>query len=267
MNVLKARNGEENMLCIKAIFIGTMLLLASVVPAIAATNDNDNVSKLISNGAGKAMAVPDVVTITLGVETRNASASVAASENALLMNRTVSALLSAGVSRKDIQTSSYSLAAQTEDNQAASSGTGNKTRPPDFIAANLVTVRMNVSEDIGKVLDAAIAVGSNSVAGISFELRDDKQKIDQALSEAILDASRKAEVMAVAAGVKLGRVLEISEGYSFTSSNAPMAAYSVAAATTPVLPGELEISASVTMTYEITKIVKQYNEADSAAGD
>ena len=238
---------------IKAIFLGTMLLLVSAMPAIAADNGNDNVSKLISDGDGKVMAPPDVVTITLGVETRNASASVAAAENAILMNRTVNALLLAGMNKKDIQTSRYSLAAQTEDNQADSSGTGNKTKPPDFIASNLVTLKVNVSEDIGMVLEAALAAGSNSFVGISFELRDEKPKMDQALAEAILDANRKAEVMAAAAGVKLGRILEISEGYGFTSSIAPMAAYSTKADATPVLPGELEISASVTMTYEITK--------------
>ena len=77
--------------------------------------------------------------------------------------------------------------------------------------------------------------------------------MDKALANAVNDSRRKAEIMAGTAGVKLGKILELSEGYGYTSSNAPRAAYSVAEATTPVLPGEMEITASVTVTYEITK--------------
>ena len=229
---------------------GLMLLLALALPAQAA--GNDNVSKIICNGEGKTTAAPDIVTITLGVETRNVNASAAAAENAKLMNSTINALLSAGLNKKDIQTSQYSLTTQPEDNPVPASATKNKT-PPVFVATNQVTAKMNVSEDIGKVLDAATAAGSNSVMGISFDLRDPKPQMDKALANAVNDSRRKAEIMAGTAGVKLGKILELSEGYGYTSSNAPRAAYSVAEATTPVLPGEMEITASVTVTYEITK--------------
>jgi uncharacterized protein YggE len=239
------------MLHLKAFLLCMALLLAFAMPSSAA--GNDNASKLICKGEGKAVAVPDIVAITLGVETRNASASAAAAENAMLMNSTVNALLSAGVDKKDILASRYSLATQTEDRPVDSTGAENQNAPPVFVATNQVTARMNVSEGIGKVLDAAYAAGSNNVVGISFELRDEKPYVDQALADAIRDASRKAEVMASEAGVKLGKILEVSESYSFTSSSAPMAAYKVEAATTPILPGEIEVSASVTMTYEITK--------------
>jgi uncharacterized protein YggE len=230
--------------------LGLMFLLALALPAQAA--GNDNVSKIICNGEGKTTAAPDIVTITLGVETRNVSASAAAAENAKLMNSTINALLSAGLNKKDIQTSQYSLTTQPEDNPVPASATKNKT-PPVFVATNQVTAKMNVTENIGKVLDAATAAGSNSVMGISFDLRDPKPQMDKALANAVNDSRRKAEIMAGTAGVKLGKILELSEGYGYTSSNAPRAAYSVAEATTPVLPGEMEITASVTVTYEITK--------------
>ena len=230
--------------------LGLMFLLALALPAQAA--GNDNVSKIICNGEGKTTAAPDIVTITLGVETRNVSASAAAAENTKLMNSTINALLSAGLNKKDIQTSQYSLTTQPEDNPVPASATKNKT-PPVFVATNQVTAKMNVTENIGKVLDAATAAGSNSVMGISFDLRDPKPQMDKALANAVNDSRRKAEIMAATAGLKLGKILELSEGYGYTSSNAPRAAYSVAEATTPVLPGEMEITASVTVTYEITK--------------
>lgn len=232
--------------------LGLMFLLALAIPVYAA--GNDNVSKIICNGEGKTTAAPDVVTITLGVETRNVSASVAAAENAKLMNSTINALLSAGLKKNDIQTSHYSLTTQTEDNPVTTTGATKNKTPPEFVATNQVTAKMNVTENIGKVLDAVTAAGSNNIVGISFDLRDPKPQMDKALANAVNDSRRKAEIMAMAAGVKLGRILELSEGYGYTSSNAPRAAFSLAAAPTPVLPGEMEITASVSVTYEITKL-------------
>lgn len=231
--------------------LGVMFLLAIALPVQAA--GNDNVSKIICNGEGKTTAVPDIVTITLGVETRNVSASVAAAENAKLMNGTINALLAAGLNKKDIQTSQYSLTTQTEDNPVPTGGATKNKTPPVFVATNQVNAKMNVSENIGKVLDAATAAGSNNVMGISFDLMDPKPQMDKALANAVNDSRRKAEIMAMAAGVKLGKILELSEGYGYTSSNAPRAAFSLSAASTPVLPGEMEITASVTVTYEIAK--------------
>lgn len=235
-------------------FLGLMLALAFVLPA--STAENENLSKLVCNGEGKATAVPDLAIITLGVETHNVSAASAVSENAVLMNSTVNALLKAGLKKKDIQTRRYALSTKTEDNTVPAqmdSMPKNKTLL-EFIATNQVTAKMNVTDDVGKVLDAAISAGSNNVLGISFDLLNPKPEMDKALANAVDDSKRKADTMAKAAGVKLGKILQISEGYSFTSSSAPRAAYSLAAeAPTPVLPGELEVTASVTVTYEISK--------------
>jgi uncharacterized protein YggE len=233
------------------IILGLLMLLAATYPASA--QGNENVSKLIVQGEGKVLAAPDMVTIVLGVETTNASAAGAAAENAIAMNNTTSALLAAGIEQKDIQTSTYSLTTKPEEEPVAASSTKTtETKPPQFIATNRVTVRMNSTDDIGKVLDAAIAAGSNNIQSISFDLRDPAPTKDMALTMAIEDAMRKAEVAAAAAGVSLGKILEVSEGYSFVSARSDVVAFSAAAPTTPIQPGEMEVTASVTMTYEIS---------------
>lgn len=235
--------------------LGLMLLVASVLPAAA--QDDVNVSKLTVQGEGKVLAAPDIAIIVLGVETRNASAAGAVAENAILMNSTKKALMDAGIAEKDIQTSTYRLSTREEEPPIISRAetgiaeSGNVT-PPEFIATNRVTVRINDTRIVGQVLDAAIAAGSNNIQSISFDLSDPAPEKDRALAMAIEDASRKAEVAASAAGVELGRIVEISEGYSFVSARSEVA-YSLAAApTTPISPGELEVTASVTMTYEIS---------------
>jgi uncharacterized protein YggE len=228
--------------------LGFALLLAAA-PVHAA--DNCNVSKLVVSGDGKVSATPDQATIVLGVETRNVSASVAAAENAKLMNKTVNALLSAGINKSDIQTSTYSLSLPTENGPMPTSAKGNTTKPLQFVATNQVTVRTNDTQGVGTVLDAAISAGSNSIQSVSFDLRDSKPQMDRALKLAIEDAQRKAKVIASAAGVKLGKILEVSGGYSYT---APAASYDLlaAAAPTPILPGQMDVTASISITYEIS---------------
>ncbi len=226
------------------VFLGLMLLLAAASLASAA---EDNASKLIVQGEGKVSAAPDMVTIVLGVETHNASAAGAAVENARLMNETVNALLDAKIAKKDIQTSRYSLTTAPQEEPKAAR---EKPKPPEFIATNQVTVRLNDTSAVGNVLDAAVAAGSNSIQEVTFDIRDPQPEKDQALALAIKDARRKAEVAAAAAGVKLGKALEISEGYGFVALGARSAVFADAA--TPIQPGEMEITASVTVTYEIS---------------
>lgn len=230
------------------VLLSLAVLIASTLPAGAA--GDENASKIIVNGEGKVIAVPDMAVVVLGVETRNASAEKAARENAELMNETISALLTAGIAEKDIQTSQFSLT--TNRDQSPYSTSEGEPLPLEFIATNRVSVRLNDTQEIGMVLDAAVSAGSNSIQSISFDLQDSQPQEDLALSRAVDDAQRKAQIVADAAGVQLGRILEISEGYGYTSSRNEVAFAYAAAPTTPISPGELEITASVTATYEIS---------------
>jgi hypothetical protein len=227
------------------VFLGLVLLFL-VVPCATAATDN-NVSKLTVQGDGKVSAAPDMATIVLGVETQNANASVAVRENAALMNETINALLGAGIAENEIQTSSFSLTTMPQDEPKM---TGETPKAPVFLATNQVTVKLNNTTDVGRVLDAAVSAGSNSIQQVSFDLRDPIPQNDMALTKAIEDAQRQAEVAASAAGVNLGRVLEITEGYGFVTAAAKSASFADFA--TPIQPGELEISASVTVVYEIS---------------
>lgn len=226
-------------------FLGLMLLLLAVSNATAATENN--ASKLTVQGEGKVTIAPDMATIVLGVETQNASAAGAVRENAGLMSETIDALLAAGIAENDIQTSSFSLTTLPRDEPKAAN---ERPKAPVFLATNQVTVLLNNTTDVGRVLDAAVSAGSNSIQQISFDLREPGPQKDEAMILAIEDAHRKAELAANAANVQLGRVLEITEGYGYV---APMAKSVVFAEfSTPIQPGQLEITASVTVIYEIS---------------
>jgi len=228
--------------------IGAFLVSLLSPSAFAA---DDDISRLIVQGEGKVTAVPDKATVVLGVETRSPSATAAATENARLMNETIAALLNAGIGESEIQTSRYSLSTVPQDESLGSGGVQDKAQDeaPQFIASNIVTANLNNTTDVGRVLDAAVSAGSNSIQGVSFDLKDPKPSKDQALALAIEDARRKAEIAAKAAGVNLGRIMEISEGYGYVGIASKSTSFDIA---TPISPGNMEITASVTLTYEIT---------------
>lgn len=228
----------------------TILLAAALAAAQENGSDDSDISRLMVQGEGKVTAAPDRATVVLGVQTQDASASRAASENARLMNQTMSALLDAGIAQSDIQTSGYSLGTVQED-PSYSGASGDERKAPLFEASNTVTVNLNNTSDVGQVLDAAVQAGSNTIQEVSFDLQDPRPQKDQALAMAIQDASHKAAVAAQAAGVKLGRVLEISESYGYVSA-ASSARGMMYDAATPIQPGRMEVTASVTMTYEIS---------------
>lgn len=227
------------------VFLGLMLLFLAVPNAAAVTENN--ASKLTVQGDGKVTASPDMATIVLGVETQNASAAGAVRENAGLMNKTINALRAAGIAENNIQTSSFSLTTMPQDQPKT---VFEKQKAPVFLAANQVTVKLNNTTEVGRVLDAAVSAGSNSIQQVSFDLRDPRPQNDRAMTLAIEDARRQAEVAAKAAGVKLGRVLEITEGYGYVAPTARNALF--ADISTPIQPGQLEVSASVTVIYEIS---------------
>ncbi len=229
---------------ISIVMLGMVLVLIAAPMTVAV---EDDISKLIVQGEGKVTAAPDKATVVLGVETRDPSAMVAASENARLMNETIAALLAAGISEKEIQTSSYSLGTVPQEEPVASGKAQNEA--PQFIASNIVTANLNNTADVGRVLDAAVSSGSNSIQEVSFDLKDPQPQKDLALTEAIEDARRKAGIAAKAAGVNLGRLLEINEGYGYVSLASKSASFDIA---TPISPGNMEITASVTLTYEIS---------------
>jgi hypothetical protein len=166
------------------------------------------------------------------------------------MNQTIESLLAAGLSMKNIQTSHYSLSLEKDGEPFEANKQNKPEKNPEFVVSNRLTIKMDRVNNLGEIIDAAIKAGSNDILSIDFGLNDPRNQTEEALTLAIEDAERKAEVMASKAGVKLRKILEISEGYGYISARDGFA-YEAAAPITPIQPGEMDVKASVTMTYEI----------------
>jgi uncharacterized protein len=194
--------------------------------------------------SGKVDAVPDQAALELGVETQAPNAKDALSQNAERLRRVLDALRKAGVSKDDVRTSYVSLWPERDDEGVSISG---------YSAHNTVSVEVEVAK-AGDAIDAAVAAGANVVGGPSMSVGDREALQRKALKDAVEAARAKAEALADAAGVELGRVTSVVEspGYALPPPM-PYAAEAArdAVVSTPIEPGKQQIDASVTVTFAI----------------
>ena len=196
-----------------------------------------------TSGVAIVRSAPDEALITLGVQTEAQTAEDAMQQNAEHMTAVVKALLDAGLSEDDLATTSISLYPRWDGSGITVIG---------FTAENQVTATVHNLDHVGAVIDRAVAAGANLTNGITFQLSNANAAADRALSDAVADARRKAEIVATASGAQLGEVITISE---VSSSYPPPVYYAEAApadvATTPVLPPTLESQVSVSVVWAL----------------
>ena len=222
------------------------LALALPLALAAAPAYPDELPRQITvTGSAEAEAVPDLATITAGVETRADTAADALARNSEAMAAVLAAIEAAGVARRDVQTSQLSISPVYEP---YSEGAPEAQKVAGYEAANMVTIRVRDVARLGATVDAVTGAGANRIFGIGFDVSDPKPTLDAARREAVADARAKAELFAEAAGVKLGPVLRIGE-----TVNAPgpvfMRAEAMADKAAPVESGTVALQAQVEIVY------------------
>lgn len=198
-------------------------------------------------GEATVQATPDMATISLGVTTQGTTGTEAMTANNAALAKVIERLKGAGIADKDLQTQNLSLNPNWSnyDSSQPQTITG-------YTAANILSVRVLDLAKLGGVLDAAVGDGANTLNGLSFDLSQPRPAQDEARKSATDDARARAELLAAAAGVKLGRVLSISESQGY-GGPMPMAYKADSAGAVPVQAGQVGMTASVTITYEIAQ--------------
>ena len=202
-----------------------------------------------STGEGKVTVVPDTGIISLGVNTQASSVKIAQDQANASINQLSAALRSLGIDAKDIKTSNYSIYPQYDYTTGRNRITGYQ------VNINL-TVRVRNLDMLNQAIDLAAASGINQVGGIQLTVDEDKQKdlLKQAREEAVKDAKDKAEALAKAAGITLGRIVDVQEsgglGQPVPMMARAMAEDSKAGVPTQIEPGTTEITTMVTLSYE-----------------
>jgi uncharacterized protein len=200
-------------------------------------------------GHGKASSHPDQAQIEVGVFAQAPSADAARAQAAQAMNAVLGALKAKGVADDDIQTQYFSITPQYSYDQSG-------TRQTGYQANNTVTATVRNVNAVGKVVDAVTVAGGNHVvvSGIQFSAGDPSQAQAQAEASALADAHQQAQQIASGAGVSLGAPVSIQVGgcgqtqppYPFAG-----AAPAAGAPTTPIQPGQVNVTVNVAVVYAI----------------
>ena len=223
---------------------------AIATKAVVQAQSSSQPTGISVSGQGKVTAIPDVDIIRLGVEATAKTVSEARDQAATAMDAVINSLKANGVNAKDIQTqylSIYPVKKWLENDQ--------EEITVGYRVTNTVAAKVRKVGDAGLVIDSAVKAGGDliQVQGISFTIDDPTIYFSQARREAMADAKAKAQELATLAGVGLGRAIYISEGGGYVPTpiyeTRTMAAG--AAPSTPISPGELEISLSVQVLYAI----------------
>lgn len=211
---------------------------------------------LIVSGTGSVEVRPDEATVRLGAVAQAERASAAQQEVNRIVGDIIDAVQDAGIAEERIQTASISLGPVYE--QRAPGGPPTEPRIVAYRASNTVSVRVDQLERVGPVIDSAMKAGANQLEGIAFGLKDDGPARQDALTRAAEEARAKARVLARATGVELSGIEQVSEGGSHVMAEPRRREFyaqgaRAAAMPTPVQPGELTVSATVTIHYRIAE--------------
>ncbi|HMO71946.1 MAG TPA: SIMPL domain-containing protein [Paracoccaceae bacterium] len=206
-------------------------------------------ARITVTGEGRVDAVPDLATISLGVTTEAKSAAEALAANNAAMAAVLERLRAAGVADRDLQTTGLSVNPVWSGYERS----GGRPEITGFQAANVLTVRVRALDTLRGVLDAAVKDGANTLNGLAFGLAEPQPALDEARARAVADARRKAELMAAAAGVTLGRIDSITEGGGGAPYPQFRAESAMVADAVPVAQGEVSLSASVTVVWRLAE--------------
>nr|WP_245423645.1 SIMPL domain-containing protein [Rhizobium subbaraonis] len=233
--------------------IATTLAAGFFVPAHA-QEARQREAVITVTGEGRSNIAPDMALVELGVVKDGKTAREALDANNAAMAEVMKALKDAGIAERDLQTSGFSISPQYQFPQ----GDNGEAKPPvlvGFQVSNMLSVRVRDLSRLGPILDQTVTLGINQTGGITFTNDKPDEAISAARKSAVADAIARAKELTAAAGIGLGKVLEISET-SYRPQPVPMMraamAKDFAAEAVPVATGESSYSVTVNMTFALT---------------
>ena len=227
------------------------LLTAFVLTAGSAMAEEPAATMTIT-GESSISVAPDMAIVSAQVVTAHKTASDALSENTKGIERVINDLKTAGIEEKDIQTSGFSIYPRYSNRHTEPDRSPQIT---GYEVSNGVTVNIRKLDNLGSVLETIVSSGVNRMNGISFRVSNADDVLNEARKTAVIKAKAKADLYAEAAGIELGRILNLSE--TGGPSPRPYAMRSekmmamVEAAPVPIEAGEETLTARVTITWQI----------------
>ncbi|RWM79544.1 MAG: SIMPL domain-containing protein [Mesorhizobium sp.] len=226
------------------------LAAAIAFPAMAGATDSPPPPRIVVTGEGEAAAAPDLALLTLSVMREAKTARAALDANNDAMASVIAAMKSAGIKERDLQTAGIQISPRY--NYTNKLDGSQEAELIAYQVTNTLSVRIRDIDKTGEILDKAVSLGVNQGGGISFSNEDPAATLTEARKKAVADAMAKAKTLAEAAGVSIGRVLEITD-QNVAPPPIPMnaKAFDAARESVPVQAGENSYTVQVTVTFEL----------------
>lgn len=204
-------------------------------------------ARVTVTGTGTASRPADVARAVLVVEAVRPTAAEARADAAASADAVLAALRASGVADADLRTAGLEVSPAWEHDGTRSVRTG-------FTVVNRIAVTVRDLEAVGRVLDAGLVAGADGLDGVTFGLLDESSAAEEARRAAVADARWRASTIADALGGRLRTLVAVSEGVvatPFAPQGRMMAMAASADAGTPVRPGEVTVTVSVTAEWEL----------------
>lgn len=229
----------------------SLALLLAAATALALAPGQSRAATLALSAEARERAVPDIAEVGAGVVTQAETAEAALADNARRMAAVVRALRAQGIAERDIRTSGLGVQPQFRYEP---------NREPilvGFLARNQVQVVLRDLDRAGRLIDLLVRAGANQIDGPSFRVDRPEPILDRARAQAVRIARQRADLYAAAAGLRVKRITAIREAHELRPVPPPMPAPRMMATAaealpaSPVLPGEMELIATVSMEFEL----------------
>ena len=239
-------------LCLQS--LGTLLQMRYIGSGVIPTNT------ISISGYGEAFAVEDVATFSFTVSSKKATVAAAQEDATAKINTATAYLVDAGVDKKDIKTTDYSVYPQYEYRaQACPAGgycPGGTQVLTGYEVRQTTSVKARDTAKAGDLLAGVGSKGATEVSGLDFTFDDPNKLQTEARGKAISDAKQKADALAKQLGVRLVRVVSFSENGA-SPGPYPMVAYGLrgeadATKSSPEISlGQNKVTSTISVTYEI----------------
>lgn len=227
-------------LCAVLACFAFLLFPSSSLQVYAEGNNRISVS-----GSAEIKLQPDIAMVHVGAETSHKNAAAAQQENAEIMNRLMEKMLSAGIEKNDIVTSSFNIYPKYQY-------WAGEQKPDGYQVTNIVRFKTKNLDALGQLLSDLAAAGANVFNGIQFTVENSDAVYNQALAAALQNAKDKAA--ALVGNLETYTLTSIAEensyynAYSYCDTSSMVRG--VSAESVPVMKGEIAVKANIKAEFE-----------------
>ena len=234
-------------------FITTLLIILQLVFLLSScSNSNlptvENYGILVT-GSATIQSSPDLATLRVGVQSFDKNVEKAVNDNNTKIESIILNLGNKGLTEKDMETDQFNISPQREYRN---------NNPPIVVGynvSNILTVKIRNLESLGEIMQVAVGSGANTINGLSFSIEDPNPLRQKARGLAMEDALSRAEILADASGVEVGKPISIQElsygGPVVKSENLAGAEFAMDARIPIQTPSEVGIQINLQVRFEI----------------